>query len=125
MTGSQLQVTTTNLPKEIVLVEVKGELDLASSSKLNEAVTRLREEGKSRLIFGLNDLMFIDSTGIKTLTDANRSMKDLGGEVGIVCAKPYFKRIFGMVGFSQLFAMWESVEEACAAFPPAKKTAAG
>src|SRR5262249_2342838 len=48
-------------------LELSGELDLASSNSLVEAVTRLSESGARTILLDIGPLVFIDSTGLRAL----------------------------------------------------------
>jgi anti-anti-sigma factor len=48
-------------------LQLSGELDLASSNSLIEAVTRLCGAGAREIVLDIGPLVFIDSTGLRAL----------------------------------------------------------
>ena len=52
------------------VVNVYGELDVATSPQLREMLIRLVSEGSSRLVLDLDLVDFLDSTGLGTIISA-------------------------------------------------------
>src|SRR5580693_5391653 len=60
-------------------VDLSGELDLASAPQLRELlVTMLIEDGPSRLVIDLSDLVYLDSTGLSVLVTAHKRASSTG-----------------------------------------------
>ncbi len=57
-----------------IIIEIKGELDMYSSSKLKKIVRSLWKKDSVPLILDLKDLIFIDSSGIGVLLYFNNQM---------------------------------------------------
>ena len=60
------------------LIEVAGELDLASSNTLQEELRRAEESGATTIVVDLSGLRFIDSSGIMILLRAAERSRDNG-----------------------------------------------
>jgi anti-anti-sigma factor len=58
------------------IVEIKGELDMYSSSKLKKIMKSLWKKDRTPLILDLKDLMFIDSSGIGILLYFHNHMNE-------------------------------------------------
>jgi anti-sigma B factor antagonist len=51
-------------------LSLSGELDVASTGKLDEAIRQAEESDAQTIVVDLTDLEFIDSTGLSVLLDA-------------------------------------------------------
>jgi anti-sigma B factor antagonist len=81
------------------VVALCGELDIASSSALNEELTELIESGATDLVIDLQDLAFIDSTGLSAILLAN---KKLQGKGKLVLRQPaaLVRQVFEVTGLT-------------------------
>src|SRR6202011_2282422 len=57
---------------DLVVLQVEGELDLASSLQLADALDRAHAAGASRMVVDLEKLQFIDMSGVGGLLSAHR-----------------------------------------------------
>ena len=76
-----------------VTVRVSGELDIATGPRLHDAVENLRACGWSAIALDLNDLTFIDSTGLSLLLELCGGAGGYGGEVAIAVSCPALERL--------------------------------
>lgn len=70
------------------------------------------EEGKTRFVFNLTDLPWINSTGIGLLVGARRKIDEAGGRVVLAGVNDRMRDILKVVG---LLAMWELYDDVTAA----------
>ena len=88
-----------------VVVEVDGELDLATAPQLRDRLVALAEEGQTQVILDLTRLSFIDSTGLSVLVMAlNRARAD-GGSVLIRNPSQSVLRILEITGLVSVFTI--------------------
>ncbi len=69
--GTRLAVRERKLPRQITLA-VEGELDINTSTRLDEAVQRACAGACEELVIDLDELTFIDSSGVRALLNAVR-----------------------------------------------------
>ena len=62
---------------------VRGELDLATASALEEALLDCAREEPARLVVDLADVPFMDATGLRVLIEGQRRQKETGGDLVI------------------------------------------
>lgn len=67
-----LRIDTVELDGSLV-VAVHGELDIATSPLLDEALTRARRTDAARILIDLSGVSFIDSTGLHVLINHARA----------------------------------------------------
>jgi anti-sigma B factor antagonist len=87
---------------DAIIVTVSGELDLASSPQLGEALARLRPAPGARLILDLRELGFIDVTGLRMLLGARDQARDRGTELALVNVPRVVRRLLSLSGATEL-----------------------
>lgn len=99
---------------------VVGELDLAVADQLKRALAAA--SGHDRILIGLQDCQFIDSTGIATIVEAHHSMGAAGRHVAVYAPHAQVRRILSITGLTDNGLVFESAEEALSADgpPPAR-----
>jgi anti-sigma B factor antagonist len=75
-------------------VAASGELDLATSEQLEEALKRQEQEEPQTLVLDLRGLTFMDSTGLRVVLAADARARDRGGRLVIVRATEEVDRVF-------------------------------
>jgi anti-anti-sigma factor len=75
-----------------------GELDANSAPSLEAAISRLSADGTTSITLDLSKLMFIDSSGLWTITMARRWCAKRGCEFFLIPGPESVQRIFEMTG---------------------------
>ncbi len=99
-------------------VGVHGEVDISVAEALEAALDAAIRESAGAFIVDLSDLDFIESTGLQVLQRARGLLGREDRELAIVCPHGPVRRVFELAGLSELFALYESREEAEAALVP-------
>jgi anti-sigma B factor antagonist len=73
-------------------VILSGELDIAAAPELREALTQIAEEDRDVLV-DLEDLTFLDSTGISVLVMACKRIRSQGGGFSVVGVSDVVRRV--------------------------------
>jgi anti-sigma B factor antagonist len=95
------------------VIEVEGELDLATAPRLKWMLLDSLETGSSRLVVDLSHTTFMDSTALGVLVGVKRNL-DAGAELAIVCAHSAVLKIFELSGLDGAFAIFPALDEALA-----------
>jgi anti-sigma B factor antagonist len=77
MTAQQFLTKVSQTGCEAV-VALSGELDVATSPGLSEALIELIDGGSTELVIDLGSLAFIDSTGLSAILKANKKLEGRG-----------------------------------------------
>jgi anti-sigma B factor antagonist len=86
----------------VVTIVLSGDLDLATAPILSEKLAPFEGNGVSTIILDLQDLTFIDSTGMHTFVEArNRAMSN-GQRLLVRGASPTAQRYIKIVGLQFL-----------------------
>jgi anti-sigma B factor antagonist len=107
---------------DVVVVVVAGELDMATAPQLQDQITDLLDNGRSRLVFDLADVSFCDSTGLSVFVRAKNNTDDAGGTVRLAAPQRGVLRILEVSGLVEVLETYPSVDEALAAGATAPAT---
>jgi anti-sigma B factor antagonist len=95
-------VTTLNWDTERLGADLnlalQGELDIASSKRLEDELLRLEQEAPAMITLDLQGVTFIDSTGLSTLINADGRARKADRRLQIVAGSGAARRILRTVG---------------------------
>jgi serine/threonine-protein kinase RsbW len=94
----------------------QGRLDALTVPKFEGVLRDHLSRGTPRVVVNLTNVTYISSSGLRALLTARRLSKSQGGDVKLCQLSPRVYEIFEMVGFTQVFGIYDSVEAAEAAF---------
>ncbi len=110
----KLTVSTTERD-DVVVVTVSGEVDVYTAAQLRSALEDQIAAGHTALVVDLQDVGFIDSTGLGVLVGRLKTVKVVGGRLSVVCTNERILRLFGITGLDKVLPVYDSVESAIAA----------
>jgi anti-sigma B factor antagonist len=87
------------------VVRLIGELDMASAPVLKTELASLAARGVRTVIVDLDQLDFIDSSGLSVLIAGLKRLREGGGTLTIRSPSARAKRVFEIAGLTQLFAI--------------------
>lgn len=90
---------------------VQGEVDMASAPDLRDALEALIDGGRTRLVVDLSSVDFMDSSGVGVLVGAHRRLEESGGGLALVCGEGPVRRVLGITGLDEVFAVHGTLEE--------------
>lgn len=99
------------------IVGVKGEVDVFTAPKLREQLIDLVDQGQNQIIVDLEDVDFLDSTGLGVLVAGLKRAKTHDGTLQIVCTKDKILKIFRVTGLTKVFPIHDSREAALSRAP--------
>jgi anti-sigma B factor antagonist len=108
---------TTRETEGVLVVDVAGEIDVYTSPKLRERLVGLVNEGAASIVVNLDEVDFIDSTGLGVLVGVLKRIRARGGSLGLVCHSDALLRVFTITGLEKVFAIYASVDEATSPSP--------
>ncbi len=99
------------------IVEVAGEIDVATAPRLREQLISLVNDGQHRIVVGLEGVDFIDSTGLGVLISGLKRVRTHDGAFALVCTEPRILKVFEITGLDAVFAISPSLDDAVADIP--------
>ncbi len=82
-----------------------GELDIATAPQLQEAIADATANGVSELVLDLRELTFMDSTGLRTLAQANLKAQKAGTTLSIWRGSRQIERVLEISGLGPLLPL--------------------
>ncbi len=97
------------------IVSVGGEIDVYTAPKLREKLIDLVSAGQYHLVVDMENVEFLDSTGLGVLVGGLKRVRAHEGSLRLVCTQERILKIFRITGLTKVFSIHASVEEAVAA----------
>lgn len=94
----ELEIEHARLNDDWVCLSVKGEIDLATVEKLEDAVGYAYSEDGAHLLIDLSEIAFIDSTGLRSLLTNDRRFRDSGRSLALVVRDGPVSRLLEISG---------------------------
>jgi anti-sigma B factor antagonist len=99
---------------DVQVVGIGGRLDLSAAHGFEDTLKELIESGERKLLLDCAELRYVSSSGLGAFVHAAKLLKGLGGSLAFASLNPHVRNIFDMVGFSGIFAVYPTREEALA-----------
>jgi anti-sigma B factor antagonist len=93
-----------------VVVTVAGEVDIATVAELRERLAALAVSGVP-VVADLDQVSFIDATGLGALAGAARAATEHGTSLHVVCAQPQTRRLFRVTGLDRQIPLAHDLAE--------------
>jgi anti-sigma B factor antagonist len=112
-----LGIQTKNLPSDIVVLEATGRITMGRECKeLEWAVAKLVKENHKKIIFDLNAIDRMDSTGIGIIVMCAGQVKAAGGELRVACGEGHVADVMRMTAVDKILVWRPTAAEASAGF---------
>lgn len=108
--------TTIKNEGDISIISLTGSLDTNTSKEAEDQINKLIEEGSIKLLIDLTDLDYISSSGLRILLSTSKKLKSLRGEMRICGLNETVNEVFEISGFTMIFNVLKTLEEAKASF---------
>ena len=99
----------------IEVIDVQGEIDMYTAPRLRELLIDLVSKGSYQLVVNLDKVGFLDSTGLGVLVGGLRRVRVHDGSLDLVCTQQRILKIFRITGLTEVFGIYETVDQAIAA----------
>jgi anti-sigma B factor antagonist len=103
MTGSMSDESLTIDIDDGGAIVVHGDIDMAGGPVLEAAI--LQREAEFPLVIDLDDVSFIDSSGLRSLLGASRRARTRGSEVALRSVGPEVARLLDITGTTSQFVI--------------------
>ncbi len=97
------------------VVAASGEIDVVAAPELREQLVQLISDGTTKMVIDIENVDFIDSTGLGVLVGAIRRARSAGGDVRLVCTNSRLLKVFDVTGLDEIFTIEATVDDAVAA----------
>ena len=109
----QISVKNTN---EVKVLAFEGRLDTQTSPDAQQQLTRLIEEGETKILVNFEKLDYISSAGLRVLLVVAKQLKTTDGELRICSLNEVVKEVFDISGFDMILPIFASESGALEGF---------
>ena len=103
---------TTEKINDFSVLKIDGRIDTSNFSQFEEEVDQLFKNGIKNIVFNCSGLNYISSSGLRVFLIAQKKTILLQGRLYLCNMQPAIKEIFAISGFSNIFRIFDTVEEA-------------
>ena len=97
------------------IVAVGGEIDVYTAPRLRDKITELVSDGVYDIVVDMQEVEFLDSTGLGVLVGGLKKVRAHDGSLQLVCNQDRLLKIFRITGLAKVFVIHETADEALAA----------
>jgi serine/threonine-protein kinase RsbW len=98
------------------IFELAGRLDAVSSQAAIARVYAAISAGARNVLLDMSQVTFLSSSGLRALLLVRKELLAQNGELRLCALKPQVQEVFTLTGFTQVFAIHPTREEALGAF---------
>ena len=108
---------TTRQVDGITILDLSGRITLGEGSvTLRDTVRDVLAKGSKHILLNLEDISYIDSSGIGELVSAFTSVKNAGGELKLLNLTKKVKDLLQITKLYTVFDIWDNEASAVSAF---------
>ena len=94
------------------VVEVHGDLDMATSPRLRESLQRLIDGGERQVVVDVTGVGFMDSSALGALVIVFRALLDVGGNLRLAGVQPAVRSVLSITSVDRAIDAFDTVEAA-------------
>ena len=107
--------------QDYAILTAAGEIDISTVSPMSERLFDLAASGRP-LVADLDQVSFIDSTGLGALVGTAKRATACGGSLYAVCRRPKIRELFRLTGLDCRIPLARTLDEALEALTAARAT---
>ena len=116
---TELRITTLD---RWTVVAVIGELDVHGAPRVRAQLIDLMRDGACDFVMDLDEVTFIDSTGLGVLIGALKRVRSMGGDLRVVATCDPTLRLLRLTGLHRVLAPYETPADAVVDEPGKNET---
>jgi len=99
--------------RHTLIITPDGELDHHNAALVREEIDKKLSSSKAKdIIFNLNKLQFMDSSGLGILIGRYKAVSAIGGNAAIISPSATAKRLITLAGLHRIIPVYETLEDA-------------
>jgi anti-sigma B factor antagonist len=100
----------------VTVLSFAGEFDAFNLPKISDGIDALVQKGRTRLVFNLAGLKFINSSALGYLIKTHKSLREYEGELTISEPSKFFQTTIATLGIDQIFKIFATDDAAVGYF---------
>jgi len=97
---------------DVKVVAVLQRIDAYNAKELEDGLNAVVAGGAKKMVCNFEKNEYISSAGLRVFLALLKSMKKGGGDIALCSLQPSVKNIFDIAGFSRLFNIFDTQDEA-------------
>lgn len=97
--------------KTIAVVKPSGLLDGIKAPSLRQEIDTAIKTGCLRILVNLEEVSFVDSSGLGALVAALKSARSVGGDLYLCGLNKQVKMVFELTSMDRAFEIYETIED--------------
>ncbi len=99
---------------DYAVLDIEGEIDVSTADELRSALGGLIEAGDTRILVDLQDVQFMDSTGLGVLVSSLKRARGEGGDLRLVVKSERLTTLLRITALEQVFTIGQTPQDAVA-----------
>lgn len=100
----------------VIVLEMRGKLDINSSMALKEDFGKFISDGKKSILINMADVDFINSSGLGALVSGLKMVREENGVLKLCSLRQYVKELFEVSQLTKIFSIFENEKDALKSF---------
>ena len=96
----------------MAMLKLNGEVDVYTAPKLKSRLIDLVDQGKFKIIVDLEEVDFMDSSGLGVLVGGLKRVRSHDGTIALICTQENILKIFRITGLVKVFPIFEDHDQA-------------
>ena len=116
MADLNIEIKNTDINQSVSIVILSGFLDAHTFSKFEDQLRTLMKDNKFQVVVQMKNLDYISSAGLGVFMSVIGEIRQKGGDIKLSNLNSKVYKVFDLLGFTKLFQIFPSEEEAIKAF---------
>jgi anti-sigma B factor antagonist len=96
----------------VAILSLRGEIDVYTAPRMRQAIVDLVDAGSLNIVVDMQNVDFLDSTGLGVLVEGLKRVRTRGGNLSIVITQDKILKIFDITGLNKAFPIHSTLEDA-------------
>jgi anti-anti-sigma factor len=107
----QMEITSRE-NQGLLVLNLKGRLDFATSNSLKEEILRHITESRNRILLNMSQIDFVNSSGLGSLVSILKEIRLAKGRLALCNLATYVQEIFEITQLSHIFEIYDAEPDA-------------
>lgn len=104
-------ITAKQLENASVLT-LAGRVDNLGAIAMEEELKAQVEQGHFELVLDMTEVRYMNSAGMRVLTEFRTTLRSNGGDLRLACLHPRVLHVFQIIGFDKFLSLYNTVDDA-------------
>ncbi len=101
---------------DLIVCYMEGEIDINTAPSIKKSFEKVLQKQAKKVIINFKGVTYIDSSGLATLVEILKNMKQYGGRLRLTNLTSKIKSLFEITKLDRLFEILPEEEEALSSF---------